>query len=791
LSVETPETHTHSIAFIPINNGPAASISSNTVQIGHARGIDRDSIYDILTEPLPKKETVTKKRKRKQPTPAQKREILETPIKQLRHGIIDGHAADILAMANISGIVNKRLSTPPDSSRGPAKRTKIMKSQPSEEFPNMSITKPNINQQSVNKPIITSSHGYTIINPSTIAKVSFPGQSLLAKTTLEKLAAFRYLRASDDKSEAITTSKALGCSPVNGTMPESGQMGSEGFIDTCQDTDQHIGTEFVQDGSQVFEYENQINYEDSYFLDRAFLEMGDLFHKPLGCMASHHVENDTVFGQTASYRDVHFLDSVGKGGMCMASTGSGADEYSASIVVREHKTIPQPAKSDIDEYDEGITDEELIGALSYDNFNAESGCHGPENDKAPPITTAYEHLSTDNGPYFSSLQAVPGDEYPMDDGLLAKSADIFIPELILSPTAISEDEFPVDEDLEASLANLSEQELICSSEAISNDQYPTDDDLEAEMANISENVALIIENHHPPESVLLHSDAESRYKEVYDDMLQFSPLKHIAEAAPSSAKYCGFTNCIDSDILDDYDDGSGFEAEDWAFIGFDQKVPSAARQNCPVEDPIASIIQSASMPSIVNNEQKAACVCHFDDGAEYLPLPVFARPAFPTKVRDRSPIAGICPAMILRTCFRIGEALREGAICSRSHQDAVIELFARVTFSSRQDGLDGSHKQHFQFADIFHDRPPFMNAVLENYLISTLQESETRVLLGKEIAVTMVRCMGRLKRVQKGRGWIFDIINIRATNWEEVRWTKRIAGAGMVKSGDESWKSLL
>jgi len=48
---------------------------------------------------------------------------------------------------------------------------------------------------------------------------------------------------------------------------------------------------------------------------------------------------------------------------------------------------------------------------------------------------------------------------------------------------------------------------------------------------------------------------------------------------------------------------------------------------------------------------------------------------------------------------------------------------------------------------------------------------------------TLARCLGRLKRDSKSEtGWMLHIANIRMTDWEEIRWTRRIVSAGLVKS---------
>jgi hypothetical protein len=99
-------------------------------------------------------------------------------------------------------------------------------------------------------------------------------------------------------------------------------------------------------------------------------------------------------------------------------------------------------------------------------------------------------------------------------------------------------------------------------------------------------------------------------------------------------------------------------------------------------------------------------------------------------------------------------------------------------------------KQHFQFKDLFHDRPPFQTGILENYKVCALQDTESRELLNevggdRDDRGRMVRCLGRLKREVVGTRWVFHVMSIRTTDWEEVGWTKRVAGAGMVKRLEE------
>lgn len=79
-----------------------------------------------------------------------------------------------------------------------------------------------------------------------------------------------------------------------------------------------------------------------------------------------------------------------------------------------------------------------------------------------------------------------------------------------------------------------------------------------------------------------------------------------------------------------------------------------------------------------------------------------------------------------------------------------------------------------------------MNGVLANYLVSALQERESRELLtGNCEEPGMVRCLGRLKAQVGGNGWMLHLDNIRKSDWEEVRWTRRIVGVREARKDQE------
>lgn len=145
------------------------------------------------------------------------------------------------------------------------------------------------------------------------------------------------------------------------------------------------------------------------------------------------------------------------------------------------------------------------------------------------------------------------------------------------------------------------------------------------------------------------------------------------------------------------------------------------------------------------------------------------RPAFPGPVRDRSPIVGLSSKMLLKTCFRIGEAVNQSCQASKSGQQITIELYARVLNSERTD-----KNQVFTFCDLFHAKPPYIKAVYDAAIWKPVQlfEYDSRRLLQ---AGRMCRCMGTMKRKEKE--WVMTVHNIWEATWDDISWVEGIVGS--------------
>ena len=150
----------------------------------------------------------------------------------------------------------------------------------------------------------------------------------------------------------------------------------------------------------------------------------------------------------------------------------------------------------------------------------------------------------------------------------------------------------------------------------------------------------------------------------------------------------------------------------------------------------------------------------------------FTRPPFPKPIRDRSPILGLTNQTVLRTCFRIGEALNAAAVASRSNADAMIELFARIVLSERE--ANNGYKQFFQFGDLFTDKPPYLNGTYSLWKGIGLWDVDSRVFIGEKGRGKMARVMGRIKKCESGSGCEMVVLSIWEVDWEDVEVAKGI-----------------
>jgi hypothetical protein len=341
-----------------------------------------------------------------------------------------------------------------------------------------------------------------------------------------------------------------------------------------------------------------------------------------------------------------------------------------------------------------------------------------------------------------------------------------------------------------------------SSGSVLDDEYPLDEGDEEEFLNLEAYETSVISSHELTASLNYGVQGNRVPGEIYGRSFQFSLSKPRGLRSPE--KVVGLPTYHDSTISQfrrkNTQPAPTNEDQDWSCIRSDDgginitKSTLVSQPKTPAPSPpkgqhshLASITQinhslsNAVSPqhSPVNTTPATEYAYILDDSQDYEFLAPFARPDFPAIMRDRSPVIGFSTQTFLRVCFRVGEMFKEGRHCDAMGRNAVVELFARVTSSSREAGTT---KQHVQLADLWHNRPPYPSGVLINYKSSDLLEIESQVFVGSSENF-MARCLGVLKRDQKSaHGWLLHIASIRRTDWEEIRWTKRIVSAGVVNS---------
>ncbi|KAI0113207.1 hypothetical protein F4814DRAFT_338728 [Daldinia grandis] len=293
------------------------------------------------------------------------------------------------------------------------------------------------------------------------------------------------------------------------------------------------------------------------------------------------------------------------------------------------------------------------------------------------------------------------------------------------------------------------------------DEYPLDSDLmEEDMAYL---LRAALDNaqeaHIPPPSVAQAWDRDSRSAVEYDSTLQHSSpnalsVSHIIDVTEDP-------NSNQDDLLD--------EDVDWNIVYTMTSIIPNGASSASLKD----IANPSLHDQTTRTEGIVKCDARVEDTA---PLKPFVRPPFPEKVRDRSAVSELSPRTVLRTCFRIGELVNQAIQCLNHQQDVVFELFARVTYSSRESL---QRNQHFQFIDLFKDQLPCPAGVLSNWRVGTQLDRQSAAFLGTRVEPKLCRCVCKPRRDPKvAIGLTFIVTAIREIDWAHIILAKKtVCGA--------------
>lgn len=612
-----------------------------------------------------------------------------------------------------------------------------MLSKQTKAFPDTSISKPNtLRAYEVHHRQSTK---FTINAPSTLDRVSQAGHIRLAQTTLEKLAAFRFKTSAVD----VELDQATSWNPQTDTTSLEARPFAHGQSTGNGGNNNYPVPEPDDTMSPV---EHEAHEDVSHQTPHARATVGgpeddcyDLFDETANISCSMDAQDyANTYGSVCNDMSKQNYSDI----LEVSSSVYRDSAIDTEMVNLSNAREPAEAPQGWDE--EGLDDEDFAQLDT--------------NDLALPEVHSVAHIVPKN----ASIQSpVERRNYDFDDG----AADDVLVEIMVKHEKVHKNysghqattSLNSSGEPSAEFENASRPSLRLQS---TDDEYFMDDIDEAELANLAELAdPIIIETHSPP-SNWTKSDVRSRDMEVYDEKLNYS--------SPSIEHDDNIINRNQLRVQPSVE--SLAEPEDWSFLN----------HNSAVSENIGSLRNDTLQIALPMTPGPSGPRSANDDSHEYTHLSPFARSPFPEKVCGGSLIPGLTACTILRTCFRIGECMRAGSFCNRLNQDAIVELFCRVTFSSRENG---THKQIFQFADIFHSNPPFVSGVLANYRVSALQERESMELLtgDREEPAGMARCLGRLKAQLGGNGWILHLSNIRKSDWEEVRWTRRIVGVQEAK----------
>ncbi|KAK7991839.1 hypothetical protein PG996_013149 [Apiospora saccharicola] len=305
----------------------------------------------------------------------------------------------------------------------------------------------------------------------------------------------------------------------------------------------------------------------------------------------------------------------------------------------------------------------------------------------------------------------------------------------------------------------------------SNDEYPIDSENENDMLRLLDSAEAYIETHIPPSSVLNPWDRDSRSADVYDENLQHSPLQPATDLCDDVEKYHTATG--KDDLLD--------EDVDWdAVYAISTSIPknTSLAGSLEREEPCTEGPAPAPAPA---HEQGQELPCDgVEDGLQ--PPTPFQRYQFPEKVHDRSVIRGLSSEVVLRTCFRIEELLEQDAHCYNHHQNVVFELYAKVKYSNREEL---ARKDYLVLADLFEDHESCLLGTFSRWRAGDPKDQQSQAFLGVK-SYKMCRCMCKAKRDSDNEtGWVLDILDIRETDWDGIRFAKMIIGEDNCESADE------
>ncbi|WPH01052.1 Hypothetical protein R9X50_00388700 [Acrodontium crateriforme] len=265
---------------------------------------------------------------------------------------------------------------------------------------------------------------------------------------------------------------------------------------------------------------------------------------------------------------------------------------------------------------------------------------------------------------------------------------------------------------------------------------------------------------------LVKSTLQAPTSVKYDDQGQISKFPHATNSQDQAAA-CGLSNDDDGFDLGDniYDEAIDIvmSVEDMLTRQAKTPLPRTVKQN------MRRVLDDEDYGGALLSESERKILESVKSLTNVGRKPIARRP-FPAPILDRSPISGASNATTLRACFRIGETLNVGCDAVRHNKNVLIEFFARVTASQREDKPGG--QQHLVFRDLFHDKPPYIDGTFKLWEQSVVWDNDSKPFLKADNSGIMCRAIAQMQR--DGTKWRANVLNIWEATWADVEYTAGI-----------------
>lgn len=435
-----------------------------------------------------------------------------------------------------------QLTTPPDTHKRSKTRvssaTVGKRKKSSELFESLTITKPSLSYFTSKQPKDQSQSFNKLRGFTTTEEQLKVNSNGIASTTLQKLAAFRYVPRDENPStnHPVVTSTIT---DANGTLDQ-----------------------YHCDG-QIFEVPKRPSSDYGYMSSESFFEEASWIPEQVA-----DINEPDITNPNQSQIDSQPVCSM------ISVTHPIPDHIECSPMLTE--SVPKPTEEIVLEKDQEQAqtshDSTLLmpitRAESYDG-NVEVGQLSTGRSEAAPTNPSRDYFDSDDY-----------DDDIGDEDLLALVTNPTIPETPLESqvlrgtvTQLSPSSISLRDDLACTTKMPSHHPITLSQEVTravlpaiaaddDDDDFPMDADLEEEMFRLAESNQGqgVVESFEPPPSLTLPSDGDDTDREVYDDTLQFS--------SPSSrTNPSGTTGTLSTNMFSPSKPPATNDDADWRYVG--------------------------------------------------------------------------------------------------------------------------------------------------------------------------------------------------------------------------------